>query len=287
MTRVIIGLCLLALFPYPAMAACLNLTLAGVPGIATFQGSSGQYLVYDPTQYLQTVNFRVQGEATGATCEYFVTLSAGQSGDFRQRKLTRDVHVLNYNVYTDVEKSNILKAPPTAGGNEIIVGKFPLPSGVNLNQTNDHSFFWTIDPLQIVPASTASYQDTTLTLNLYSGLVLGINTLQDTKTITFRTRAESSVDLSLVDSGAPFDLGDTIQVIDFGTLETGAQRGFDIVIRSNDAYRVTMRSENLQRVVHSRAPAIGDAINYTVIFNGGEVDLTSGTAVELTSGTGT
>jgi len=279
---------LLFLIPAPAMAACLMLTLANVPSVVTFQGASGGYAVFDPAEYLQTVNFRVQGEATGATCDYFVTLSAGQSGNLIQRKLMLDMHTLNYNAYTNAGKSNILK-DNSGTQSEVIAGSFPLPTGVNLVQSNDHNFVWTVDPLQAVPASATPYSDPALTLRLYSGLLTGIiaPTLEDTKTITFQARADSSVDVSLVDSGAPFDISDTVQVIDFNTLESGEQRGFDVVVRSNNGYRVTLQSENNQRMVHERAPAIADAIDYTVTLNGAEIDLTSGAPTDAAISTGT
>lgn len=277
---------ILALFlPSPVKAACVALSLANVPSIVTFQGGSGQYAVFDPAEYMQTVNFRVQGTVSAPSCDYFITLSAGQSGIFSQRKLMQGVHALNYNAYINASRSNILKAPPTATQSETITGSFGILAGIN--QTADHSFTWTVDPLQIVPASATPYTDPSLTLSLYSGLILGINTLEDSRTITFQTRAENSVDVSLVESGAPFDISNTVQVIDFGTLVSGEQRGFDVVICSNNGYRVTMQSENRQRMIHERAPAISDTINYTITLNGAEIDLASGIAAEATSGTGT
>jgi hypothetical protein len=275
---------LLLLFPGSVMAACLSGSLLNVPATVTFQGGSGQYAVFDSAEYLQTVNFRVQGSPLISACNYFVTLSAGQSGNFSQRELRRSTFTLNYNAYTNASKSNILKALPTATSSETISGSFPALGGSN--QTADHSFVWTIDPLQIVPASTTSYSDTNLTINLYSGTILN-NTLLDTETITFQSRAESSVDLSLVDSSASFDINDTLQTVDFGTLETGKQRSFDIIVRSNDGYHVTMRSENLQQMIHEDAPGITSTINYTVKLASSAIDLTTGSAVEIATSTGT
>lgn len=269
----------------PVMAACVALSLANVPSVITFQGGSGGYAVFDPTEYMQTVNFRVQGTVSAPSCDYFITLSAGQSGNFSQRKLMHDVHTLNYNAYINASKGSILKALPTATQGETITGSLAVLGG--LNQTANHSFAWTIDPLQIVPASATPYSDPSLTLSLYSGLILGINTLEDSRTVTFQAHAESSVDVSLVESGAPFDINNTVQVIDFGTLVSGEQRGFDVVVRSNNGYRVTMQSENRQRMIHERAPTIPDTINYTVTLDGAEIDLASGIAAEAIRGTGT
>ena len=285
MKRLIVFLCLPLLLPYEAHALCVSLVFGNVPSLVTFEGGSGGYAVYDPQEYLQTVNFEVRGEATGVTCEYFVTLSAGQSGDFNQRKLSEMTNGLNYNAYTDSGKSSVLKALPTATQSEIITGSFPV--AVALTQTNTHKFFWTIIPQQVVPASGTPYTDGNLTLSLYSGLLFLSPTLEATKTISFQARADSSVDVSLVESGKRFDIGETTQLIDFGTLESGEQRGFDVVVRSNNGYVVTMQSQNRQLLVHARAPAIGDTVSYNVIFNGGGVDLSTGAPVQVIAGTGT
>ena len=285
MKRLIVLLCLFLLLPHGAHALCVNLAFGDAPSLATFEGASGGYAVYDPQEYLQTVSFEVRGEATGATCEYFVTLSAGQSGDFNQRKLSEMTNRLNYNAYTDSGKSSIFKALPAATQSEIIAGSFPVM--VALTQTNTHKFFWAINPQQVIPASGTSYTDGNLTLSLYSGLLFLNPTLEATKTITFQTRVDSSVDVSLVESGKQFDINETTQLVDFGTLESGEQRGFDVVVRSNNGYVVTMQSQNHQSLVHARAPAIGDTVAYSVIFNGGGVDLSTGAPVQVIAGTGT
>lgn len=284
MKRLVVFLGLFMLLPHQAHALCVNLAFGSVPSAATFKGRGG-YAVYDPQEYLQTVSFEVRAEVTGATCEYFVTLSAGQSGDFNQRKLTETTNTLNYNAYTDSGKSSILKALPTATQSEVIAGSFPVVVG--LTQTNTHKFYWTVNPRQVVPASDTSYTDGNLTLSLYSGQLLLSPTLVATKTISFQARVESSVDVSLVEPGKRFDIGETTQLIDFGTLESGEQRGFDVVVRSNNGYVVTMQSQNQQLLVHSRAPAITDTVSYSVLFNGGGVDLSTGAPVPVIAGTGT
>ena len=267
-----------------AAALCINLKFVGTPSIMTFAGASGGYNVYDPAKYLQTVNFQVQAEATGITCQYFVALSTGQSGDFNRRKLIRSSKVLTYNVFTDAGKT-VLKAPPSAAQSEVISGTFPV--AVALTQSNSHKFFWTIDPQQIVPVQGMPYVDANLTLDLYSGTLLTSPTRVASAAVTFRALVESSVDLSLVRSGAAFNINDTAQLIDFGVLSSGEQREFDLVVRSNNGYSVTMQSENRQVMVHERNPAVADTVSYEVVLNGGAVDLSSGAPVQVLRGTGT
>ncbi len=273
------------LFPQQAWALCVGLAFGETPSLATFEGGNGGYAVYDPQEYLQTVSFQVRGEATGATCEYFVTLSAGQSGNFNQRKLSEMTNVLNYNAYVNSGKSVVLKALPNATQSEVVAGAFPVVVG--LTQTQAHEFFWTIHPQQVAPASGMPYADSNLTLNLYSGMVLLGPSLVATKTISFRTRVDSSVDISLVESGRPFDIGETTQRVDFGTLESGEERSFDVVVRSNNGYTVTMQSQNHQFLAHSEAPRVTNTIAYNVTFNGGGIDLSTGATVPVIASTGT
>jgi hypothetical protein len=70
-------------------------------------------------------------------------------------------------------------------------------------------------------------------------------------------------------------------------LSSGEQRGFDLIVRSNNGYVVTMQSENRQVMVHDGAPAVTDTVPYEVVLNGGAVDLSSGGPVQVLSGTGT
>jgi hypothetical protein len=287
MKRFIFFLGLLCVFSFEVHAAptCVSLSFGTVPSVLTFEGGEGGYDVYDPQEYLQTVSFQVHEDANGAVCEYFVTLSAGQSGNFNQRKMSEMMNLLNYNAYINSGKSNIFKALPTATQSEVINGSFPI--ALTLAQTNTHEFFWAINPQQVVQASGMPYADNTLTLSLYSGLLFLSPTLVATKTISFQTHVNSSVDVSLVESGKPFDINEVTQLIDFGNLESGEQRGFDVVVRSNNGYSVTMQSQNNQLLVHQRAPVIPDTVSYSVIFNGGGVDLSTGAPVQVITGTGT
>lgn len=268
--------------PRAASALCQGLGLQGVPGTVTFQGGTGEYSVFDPAEYMQTANFTVAGGgALGTTCTWFITLAPGSSGNPSQRRMARGATTLDYNVYTTAGKANILKDITTAGGvNEIIPGSFPNGAG----QTSPQTLYWTITPSQVVAAGASRFQDTTLNLILYEGILLGVYLPTDTKTITFQAKAESSVDLSLVDTGGAFNSADTAQTVSFGNMYTGQSLSYDTVIRSNDGYRVTLQSQNSQTLKHQTAAT---TVPYAVTFGGGNVNLTSGTAVQAASSAGT
>lgn len=167
----------------------------------------------------------------------------------------------------------------------MISGSFPVM--IALTQTNTHRFYWTIDPQQIVPVQGMPYVDSNLSLDLYSRTLLTSPTRVASAAVTFRTLVDSSVDLSLARSGEPFNINETAQLIDFGVLSSGEQRGFDLIVRSNNGYVVTMQSENRQVMAHERAPAVADTVSYEVVLNGGAVNLSTGGPVQVLSGTGT
>lgn len=276
--------CIIIFYPSTAHALCLGMGLQGVPATATFQGATTEYQVYDPAQYLQTVNFQVGGGASIATCNYFVTLSPGNSGNPSQRKLVLGGSSLNYNVYTDLSLSNILKDLSTASASNVITGSFPVALGTG--QTNNQSLYWTITPSQVVAANATRYQDTSLTLSLYTGLLLGVYVLADSKTITFRAQAESSVDLSLVSTGGAFSTSSTTQTVNFGTLSNGETMSYDTIIRSNDGYLVTMKSQNSE-VMKQASPSVTTTVPYTMTFGGSLVNLSSGATTTVISHSGT
>lgn len=273
----------LQLCAFPAYSLCLGLGLTNISitSSSSFSGATSGYAPYDANEYIQTVNFTVNQAANLTTCNYFMVLSAGKSGSVTQRKLSITPS-LDYNVYVNPDKANILKScGTTSSSSEVITGNFPV---IAIARSNNHSLYWTINPLQAV--NPATYSDTSLTLSLYSGTISGgCVQLLDSKTITFQATVASYVDLSLVGTGSVFDVNDVTQLMNFGTLNTGSQQAFDLLIRSNNGYSVTMQSNNSQVLRHSNYPAISNNINYGLTFNSGAINLASGSAVNVVTST--
>lgn len=275
------------LCPAQAFALCVGTTISTVPAAATFSSPSGEYGVFDPAQHMQSLTFQISSLATLGGCRYYVTLDAGHSGNAAQRRMVRGADTLNYNAFTNGAGSDILAVGGNFGGAGVISGTFPFLLGVN--QTNTHTLYWTITPQQIRSADAARFVDT-VNLRVWAELVLGIytntNLLGDTRAISFRARAESDVNLSLVDSGAPLNLADTAQTVEFGELSSGQVRSYDTMVRSNDGYRITMESQNGQVLRHQSYPSVVGTVPYGVTFNGAAVDLSGGGPVAAASAAG-
>lgn len=98
---------------------------------------------------------------------------------------------------------------------------------------------------------------------------------------------DSSVDLSLVDSGGSFSTGDTAQTIDFDTLTSNETLSYDTIVRSNDGFSLSFQSQNGQVLKHLDAPAVSSAVPYAVLLDGAPVNLSSGSAVQVRTHSGT
>ncbi len=275
-------LCLLGLAA-PAGAGCLTLTIKNLTVTQTFAGGTAEYNPFDSASYTQTVGFDIYGGSTSVACSYFLVLGAGGSNTVSQRTMTLGGSTLKYNAYLDSSNTTILPDFSTATLTSVISGTF---AALSTNATNHHSFTWTISPQQVKAATTSRYSDTPA-LTLYTGVLNLVYLQVDTKTITFQSKVDSNVNLSLVDSGSAFNLSDNLQTVDFGNLTSGAVQGFDIVVRSNDGYKITLQSANNQNMVYQGSAAYTDKIAYTMKVNGSLVDLSAGTAVSPVAVTGT
>jgi hypothetical protein len=256
-----------------AQATCLTLTIKNVSVTQSYVGGAGAYSPFTATTYNQTVSFDVSGGAITVACSYFLTLSTGSSGNNAQRTLVLGGKSLNYNAYTDSTNTNILKDLTTATASQVITGSFGIGSGL----TNHHTFSWTIAPQQITNSTTAPFSDT-VTLTLYTGVLTVLPVQVATQTLTFQSTVDSDVDLALVSSGSAFNIASTLETVDFGNLVSGASQGFDLVIRSDSGYKVTLQSANKQNLLIQNA-AYTDKVPYTMTIAGSSVDLSSGAAV--------
>jgi spore coat protein U-like protein len=227
------------------------------------QGRSGGYDLFDPIEYTQSVPLRVRHG--GDACNFFITFSGGGSIDFNRRLLSgRDT--LSYQLYDTANKSNVLKDLPTATAAEVITGSFGQG-----DEGREFRYIVVFPPLQI--RSPGLYRDS-LQVTLYEGAV-GNSTRKDSKYFTVTARIQPMVELSVVDSGAPFNPQAGSKVVDFGSLMQGQSRRFDLRIRGNAGYRVTFQSENGGVMKHTD-PTDSSAIPYVLDAGGAIVNLDRG-----------
>ena len=264
-------LLVLALMATRAYGACGSLSIPNM-GSVDWLGAAGDYEVFDSTEYVQALTFDLK-KKQGGQCNYVVGISTGGSGVFNPRELVRQSNILDYNVYDDASQSNVLQ--DFASGGTLITGAF---TGGGANETHTLTYYWVIPKEQVVAASSFNYTDT-LTFEAYQDDPPPW-TLEDTATRAHRSTVASAVEVSLVDTGAGFNVADTTQLLDFGTLTLNENLAFDIRARGNVNFDVALQSTNSGVMAHTSEP---DTVPYTLDVDGGPVDLSSGNPVTIAS----
>ena len=262
---------LLAVTPAPAHAC--GLLFLQTTNTIDWQGATGNYDVFDANTYVQAVEIRVVKLFFG-TCSYAIGISEGGSGSFNPRELSVGQRVLDYNLYDSPGQTNVVE--DASSGGTLLVGQFT--NNAAFLESNVHTYYWVIPPLQIVSGTNGQYQDRP-SVTLYEN-VGGTLATRDTASIRHRTRAPRAAEISLVDTGAPFDAGDLSQSLNFGIFFTGESLSFDLLARANTNFDLSLQSANAGRMAHT---SLASAVPYTLTVDGAAVDLTGGGPVQIAS----
>lgn len=262
-----------------AQAVCGSLALARLGAHSWSSSASGDYNPFDSTQYFQQEDLQAK-KSGGGQCDFFITLSTGDSGGFSPRQMTGGSEVLTYNFYDAPNVSaNVLKDFPEAVTlSDVLDGQ--MTNNKN-KETQTLLYHWSIDPQLVVGPTT--YQDSAVTFSLYQGTIAS-PTLEDQLTVTVSAVVPQVVELSLVATGGAFDAADINETVDFGTLVESAQQSFDLLVRSNDGYQVSFQSAASSTL--SKPAPNPDNVSYTVTVGGNPADLSSGAAVVVASASG-
>lgn len=105
------------------------------------------------------------------------------------------------------------------------------------------------------------------TPNVFTG-----NTSQRSRTLTISATVLEQIDLSLVNPGAVFNPTLTSRLIDFGILQSGKFSDFDLRVRSNTGYSISLSSQNQGNMAHID-PTDTSRIPYLFTASGANVDL--------------
>jgi hypothetical protein len=178
-----------------------------------------------------------------------------------------------YQLYRSFPYVDVLKDVSDAMSNsDVIYDTFPDNSGSTQN----------VESYRAVLGSTSSkpvglYWDW-VTVRLFEG-TLSNYVLRNAVSVGFTYSVTRSIDLSLVSTGAAFNVNSTSMTLDFGTMYQGESKGFDIVIQTNAGYSLSMSSLNGGSMKHVSASA---SVPYSVRVNGSSFSLGSGSATVAT-----
>ncbi|MDA3812504.1 MAG: spore coat protein U domain-containing protein [Spirochaetaceae bacterium] len=224
-------------------------------------------------EVIQTLTLRHKGDAL----EYFLTFSSGTSGLWNNRVVSNSGNNLNYQIYRDSSKIDILKdINDNPAANEIISGSFAQSGGF---QYTTISYSIHVPNGQFDLAGT--YSDS-FDVKLYSGNLASYIS-EGSKSFSLKVTMPTSLELSITYPGVSFDDTSTAMDLNFGILTAGSSRSADAVVRTNSPYSMFILSEKGGKLTHTD-PMVTDIVPYTFSFNGGTIALSGTIPIQVISG---
>lgn len=266
-------LCLLLLvnfimWPNYARAACNNLRVNA--DNTTYSFNSGMS---------PALNLKVKRSSNGG-CSWFMVVNNGTASSYSNRRLVNGANTIGLQIFTDAGNTKIWKDfPNVSSANDIIVGSFANGSGSN---TQNIPYYPVLNA--VTYERFGAYSDQ-ISIKIYEGTYNGSNTLKDTEPVTLNYTMAKKVDLSLVDTGSPFNVSDTSQPMNFGTLTPGQQQSMDVMLKYNAGYNLKFSSLNNGNLKNTGNT---NTVPYTMTVAGNPIGLagSNATPVSVASGTG-
>jgi len=234
-------------------------------------------LTTNTNQRLDLVVYRIYRERA---CKYFLTFSKGSAPDYN-RKLYLNYPNTNIPVQLYKDSSNsitLMDLPEVTSETNIITGNFP---NSNTAPPIGHTYFASLGTIPL--GLPSGYYSDTFKVSLYEGTLSHDYHLVNDQTVKISYFIPSTIALSLVDSGAPFNEYATARDIDFGTMSSGMTQNFDAIIKSNSGYRLFFSSQNGGKMLHN---SIAATVSYSTQINGTQVNLVPNIPIQVASGSG-
>lgn len=211
-------------------------------------------------------------------CDFFIDIDNGSASSYVNRILSFGSNG-NYPIqfYKDPGHSSILKWKGEGGASaaDVIVGSF-----TGNNSSINHYYYPRVDLGLSLP--NGSYSGG-FKVTLYEGTFSNPIRSQS-KNVNFKLTKSGYVNVSLVDTGAAYNINDVSQTLDFGNLVMGDVKGFDIVLEYNAGYSISMSSVNAGRIKNTDTSLTSaNTIPYTLKLNGNTVALTNTMQIFSTS----
>ncbi len=217
---------------------------------------------WDMTWTAQAVSIQVS-KLNPAACTFGLGFSQGGAGSYTRYGNNAGSH-LNYQLYQDSGKTKILKdVPDVTSANDVIM--ITLPAGSN-PQTELYYFDIPYSSATTpVLATSGTYLDTFI-INAYEGSdpTLFAAPADATASVSVTMTVPKIIALSMVDTGSAFQDSATTKTINFGNLFTGQVSRFDLRLRSNAGFKVSVNSTNGGKMKHTTSTAL---VPYSLYVN--------------------
>ncbi|MEK2643851.1 spore coat protein U domain-containing protein [Bdellovibrio sp. BCCA] len=198
-------------------------------------------------------------------CDFFITFDYGTSTSATGRSLKAGSSQWPFQLYKNSSATQILKRFPNVSSNSDVVTGY-LADGSSDRQVNVS--YWAILNTTNPWLRFGNYTET-ITANLYRGTISSY-TFVESRSISFNYNAPKRVDISLVATGAAFNINDTTETMNFGTISSGASRSADVIVKYNAGYTLYASSANNGRLKHQTQ---NQYIPYSITFRGTSVNL--------------
>lgn len=181
--------------------------------------------------------------------KYFLTFNRGQSHSY-DRKLTKNIKSLFYNIYSGPTLSHVLKdLAEVRNTHEIIEGEISENSSKQIKY-----FYFKVDSKRALRprlVGPGHYGDSVV-VNFYQG-EFGKNPQHIKSTrLNLNVFVPRIIDISLRSTGGSFNLYDNYELVQFGPLREGLTRSMDIRVRSNTPYDLKFSSQGNGHLVHQK-----------------------------------
>ncbi|MGZ3742801.1 MAG: spore coat protein U domain-containing protein [Pseudobdellovibrionaceae bacterium] len=227
----------------------------------------------------------IVSRSTADACNYALGFTKGNAASYVSRSGASGSNLIRYQLYKDSGLTKILKDNPDITSiDDVDDGGFQagaIPVSQTLNYYLEIPFNLATTPALV---SSGTYTDSFI-ISLYEGNGPPYGTLVTSKSINLTVTVPPMIALSLVDSGAAFQLGHLSKNVDFGTLGEGATASMDLRVRTNAGFSVTFSSNNNGKMKHT-SPGKNSLVPYTFLVNGAAIDLSNSNLVPVVGLTG-
>lgn len=267
LTFAVLGFAEHSMAQYTTLPACKSLSLNVQTALIDLNANGSPALQFTVTR----------SNSANGDCNFFIVLDNGSAGTFATRNLSHGGDQNPIQFYTTSARNVVLKSITEASTvSDVIPGKFIGNSNAGIV-----SFYY-----PVFVANTGlppgPYLDG-FKISIYEGTISShLLSASATNNVNYKYIKGNYVDMSIVDTGAPFALSDTTQTLDYGSLTTGESLDCDLMLMYNSGYVISMSSLNNQRLKNTTS---ANYIPYSMTLDGLSVPLTSVSQV-VKSGTG-
>jgi hypothetical protein len=243
------------------------------PSISQFASSTSMIVSYD-------LSIKMASTPVPDACKRFsFYFSKGNSTNYTRVAKNSFNESINYNLYKFSSLNSILKDKNDVNeDNDFLFGEI---QDTNNNIVN--TFYFNLPSLANGSLVRAGVYTDNIAMNVYSKGANGTKIFEFSRNIPITINVSKVINISLIDSGGPFDIGSTNKTLNFGDLETGKEMSFDLRVASNAGYKVMFSSMNNGAMKNTINP---QKINYGLTIAGNTVNLLNTATNPVTVATG-